>query len=344
MSASPVTVLGSMTAAELHRRAIIVDAVCPLLRTPSHIDLYIDGGLTLVAPTIASVESARFALGQIAKWKRLIKDDDRLIQARTSADIRAAKDTGKTAILMHFQGTDPIESDLDLIDVYRELGVGIIQLCYNVKNRVGDGADERTDAGLSHFGVELIRRFNGAGVIVDCAHTGERTTLDAIDTSHAPVVVSHGNPRGVHLSRRNVSDDVIKAVAATGGLVGIVGFPAFVDDKPRPTLDRFIDHIAYVADLAGIDHVGLGIDYYNAQAPLIPDDEAMVFYKAALKSGVWRADTYPPPPHYYPAGIETPATLENLTRRLVERGFDDDAVLKVLGANWMRVYQTVWGS
>ncbi|MEQ9811914.1 MAG: dipeptidase [Azospirillaceae bacterium] len=334
-----------MTAAlSLHDRAIVIDAVCPLLRTPSTIDLYIEGGLTLVAPTIASVEGARYALGQIALWKGLIAADERLVQAHTAADIEAAKEAGKTAILMHFQGADPIESDLDLVFAYKDLGVGIIQLCYNVRNHVGDGADERTDSGLSYFGVKLVRRLNEARVIVDCSHTGERTTLDAVETSAAPVVVSHGNPRALHASRRNITDEMIRAIAGSGGLVGIVGFPGFVDSTNRPSLDRFVDHIAYVADLVGIDHVGLGIDYYNGQAPIVSDEEAMNFYQAALKSGVWRPDTYPPPPHHYPAGIETPATLANLTARLLERGFGEEAALKVLGGNWMRVYRAVWGA
>ena len=113
-------------------------------------------------------------------------------------------------ILYHMQGTDPIEDNLDLVYVYRDLGVRIIQLCYNVKNHVGDGADERTDSGLSNFGVKLVRRLNEAKVIVDCSHTGYRTTMDAIEFSQAPVIVSHGNPKAVQPSKRNIGDDVIK--------------------------------------------------------------------------------------------------------------------------------------
>jgi membrane dipeptidase len=327
----------------LHASAIVVDAVCPLLQDRRYLDWYIAGGVTVAVPTVASTEGARAALGAIAGWKRAIADDPRLVQVMAAADAVAAKAAGRTGVLLHFQGADPIEDDLDLVHAYKDLGVGVIQLCYNVKNRVGDGADERTDAGLSYFGVELVKRLNAARVVVDCAHTGLRTSFDAIVTSTAPVVVSHGNPRALHESRRNLPDDLIRAIAGSGGVVGAVGFPGFVGPDPRPTLDRFIDHIAYMADLVGIDHVGLGIDYYLGQHPVMPEGEARRQYDAWIASGKWRPGTYPPPPHHYPEGIATPRELPALTARLIARGFAEEDVRKLLGGNWLRVWRAVWG-
>jgi len=326
----------------LHRDAVVIDAVCPLLRQKKYVDWYYEGGVTVAAPTVASGEGAGATLREIARWKATIAADPRLVQVDSVAGIRAAKRDGKLGLLFHFQGTGPIEDEPELVLAYKALGVGIIQLAYNVKNFVGDGADERTDAGLSYFGVRLIEAMNKARVIVDCAHTGVRTSLDAVEASSAPVVISHGNPRALHDVRRNLPDDLIRAVAKTGGLVGAVGFPAFIGPSPRPTLDQFIDHIVYLVDLIGIDHVGLGIDYYNAQYPVMTDAEATTWYQAQLQQGRWRPGTYPPPPHYYPEGIETPQTMPNLTRRLLERGFAPDDVRKVLGDNWMRVYAAVW--
>lgn len=328
----------------LHASAIVVDAACPLLEDRRYLDWYIQGGVTVAVPTAASTETASQALRAIASWKRAIAEDARLVQVAAADAIVAAKAAGKTGILLHFQGADPIEDDLDLVHAYKDLGVGVIQLCYNVKNRVGDGADERTDAGLSYFGVELIKRLNAARVVVDCAHTGVRTSLDAIAASTAPVVVSHGNPRALHDSRRNLPDDLIRAIAASGGVIGAVGFPGFVGPETRPTLDRFIDHIAYLADLAGVDHVGLGIDYYLGQHPVTPEDAARRQYDAWIASGKWRPGTYPPPPHHYPDAIATPRELPNLTARLLARGFAADDVRKVIGANWLRVWRAVWGA
>lgn len=328
----------------LHRSAVVIDAVCPLLQDHRYIDWYIDGGASVAVPTMASSEPAAAALAAIARWKRTIAGDARLIQVASAAAIEAAKAAGRTGVLLHFQGADPVEGDLDLVHAYKDLGVGVIQLCYNVKNRVGDGADERTDAGLSFFGVDLVKRLNEARVVVDCSHTGVQTSLDAIAASERPVVISHGNPRALHHSRRNLPDDLIRAVAQSGGVIGAVGFPGFVSNDARPTLDRFIDHIAYMVDLVGVDHVGLGIDYYLGQSGVADDAAARRQYEEWVASGKWRPGTYPPPPHHYPAGIETPRTLPALTRRLVERGFAGDDVRKILGLNWLRVWRAVWGA
>lgn len=328
----------------LHQSAIVIDAVCPLLRDKHYVDWYIEGGVTVAAPTVGATENAATALRTIAGWNAFIaRNAAKLTQVASVAAMREAKRTGRLGLLYHFQGTDPVEDDPELVYAYKALGIGIMQLCYNVRNRVGDGADERQDSGLSYFGVNLIKVMNEARVIVDCSHTGVRTSLDAVANSAWPVIVSHGNPRALKNSRRNLPDELIKAIAGSGGVIGAVGFPAFVSDDAQPTLDRFIDHIAYLADLVGIDHVGLGIDYYNAQHMVMPLEEAQRYYASLIACGIWRADTYPPPPHCYPDGIATPRELPNLTRRLLERGFKEDDVRKVLGENWLRVYGTVWG-
>ncbi len=331
-----------VNAAEVHAEAIVIDAVCPLARDRRYLDWYREGGVTLTVPSVSGTDSAAGAMRSIAGWKRTIAADPTLAPVHGAADIEAAKAAGRMGIAMHFQGTDPIEDDLDLIDLYKELGVGIIGLCYNTKNRVGDGAEERTDSGISRFGIALVRRLNETRVIVDCSHTGVRTSLEAVEVSEAPVVATHSNPRGLHPSLRNIPDDLIKAIADTGGVVGTAGFPSFLGSETKPTLDRFIDAIAYVADLVGIDHTGLGIDYYLGQHEVCPLEQAQKNYDELIRSGIWQAGTYPPPPHHYPDGISTPRDLPNLTTRLLERGFTADDVTKVLGANWMRVYRAVW--
>jgi membrane dipeptidase len=329
----------------VHREAIVIDATCPLLNThPNLVDWWIEGGTTAAAPTVGGFDGAGPTLRNLARWNRLIESDHRLRLVRSAADIEAVKQDGRFGIIYHFQGTAPIEDDLDLVAIYKQLGVGIIQLAYNVKNRVGDGCEERTDAGLSYFGVDLIERLNREKVIVDCSHTGYRTTMEAIERSTAPVVFSHANVKAIVPSMRTIADEQIRAVARTGGLVGAVGFPAFVSDARQPTLDEFINHIAYMADLVGIDHVALGIDYFSGQAGVADQETADRIYANAINSGQWKPESYPPPPYQYPQGIETPRTLHNLTPRLLERGFSPEDARKVLGGNWLRVYRAVWGA
>ncbi|TXK85948.1 dipeptidase [Paenibacillus sp. N3.4] len=329
---------------QIHQDAIVIDAVCPLLDDPAHLELYRQGGCTVVAPTVGLIDGAAATLRTIGKWINLINGRDDLVLIKRAADIGAAKASGKLGILFHFQGTGPIEDSLDLVDAYKELGVGIIQLAYNVKNRVGDGCEERTDAGLSRFGLKLIERMNRARVIVDCSHTGYRTTMEAIEASSAPVVFSHANPRAVHPSPRNIQDDQIKAIAATGGLVGAVGFPNFVSSSHRPSLDDFIAHIDYMVELVGIDHVGLGIDYFTGMDPITPLAVVEAMYKSFVDFGAWTPKSYSPPPYYYPTGMETPTGYPKLTARLLERGYKEEDVRKILGDNWVRVYRAVWGA
>jgi len=328
----------------LHDEAIIIDAVCPLLRLKDKIADYQQGGVTAIVPTMATSQNAHTSLAEIGRWHKIIRDNDSLVLIRTAADLRAAKAAGKTGVVLHFQGTAPLEDKLEFIDAFKAAGVGVMQLAYNTKNLIGDGAEERTDSGMSRFGIKAIARMNQAGVIVDCSHTGHRTALDAVEFSSAPVVISHANPRAVHDNPRNIPDDLIKAIAGTGGTIGVVGFPAFVSTDKRPTMDQFIDHIAYLGDLVGIDHVTLGIDYFQGQYPYIPDDHAMQLYQFLLASGDWSEASYPPPPYYYPEGIETPKTLTALTAALLKRGFTAEEIKKIYGENWLRIYETVWGA
>lgn len=328
---------------EIHDHAVVIDAACPLANDPTYLDWYKQGGLTAIAPTVGGWDDARTTLANLAKWSKLITQRSDVLLARTASDISTAKSSGKLGLFHHFQGTDPIEGDLNLVYLYKDLGVGLVQLTYNRKNRVGDGCEERTDSGLSRFGVDLIKTLNDARVIVDVSHTGLRTSMEAIEFSKSPVIVSHGNPRGVHPSPRNLPDELIRSIAACGGVIGTVGFPAFVGDAAIPTLEQMIRHIDYVVELVGIDHVSLGIDYYRAQAGVMSDENAIALYEATIASGRWTLDSYPRPPHIYPAGIETPRTMFRLTEGLVNRGYSALDVRKILGANLLRVMGQVWG-
>ncbi len=329
----------------LHRDAIIIDATCPLARSRQYVDWWREGGATAIAPTVTGMSgNAQSGLREIGGWHRYVRERDDTLIVCTAADIERAKAEGKIGLILHCQGTAIIEDELDFLDAFAAAGLRVVQLCYNRRNLIGDGAAERTDSGLSHFGLAFIRRLNDLGLVVDCAHTGLRTTFDAIEASSAPVVISHANAFAVHPNRRNVPDDLIRAIAQSGGIVGTVGFPAFLGNEARPSLDRFVDDIVYKAELTSIDNVGIGVDYYEGQHGVESDTVALARYEQRIKDGHWRREEYPPPPYYYPAGIETPRTLARLTRRLAERGFAAEDIRKVLGLNWLRVFRAVWGS
>jgi membrane dipeptidase len=329
-------------AARLHREATVIDMVCPLLIREQYIDEWIKGGATCAGPTVAADHTLVETMAQITMWYERLRRLDTLLHVTRVEDIARAKKAGKLGIIFHFQNTQPLERDAGLVEVYYRLGVRMIQLTYNLKNWVGDGCDELTDAGLSTFGRQVIREMNRVGMVVDLSHTGYRTTMEAIDASEATVVFSHSGAKAVHDSARNIRDDQIKAVAAKGGVIGLNGFPAFVSKRRWPTVDDLVDHAAHIADLVGPEHISVGIDYYHGQWPFASAKEAAAMYAAALSSGRWRAGTYPKPPYKYAKGIEVPSKLGNLTAALLRRGFGEKDVRKIMGENLVRVFANVW--
>jgi membrane dipeptidase len=332
------------TASKLHQDSIVIDATCPLASVGNYFEKWIEGGSTVIAPTVnRPPELMRDTMGRVGVWLRRLRDnEDKLIQVITVEDIYRAKEENKLGILFHFQGTTPFEKDLNSIEVFYRLGLRMVQLCYNEKDFVGDGCSELTDCGLSRFGVKVIEELNRMGIVVDCSHTGYRTTMDAIEVSKKPVIVSHGNARAVCDSFRNLRDDQIKAIAQKGGVIGLNGYPDFVLKGKKPTLDDLIDHADYIANLVGTEHISVGIDYYEGMAGVANDEDAKDLYQRLVDAGIWNPRDYSPPPWHYPEGIEMPDKLANLTAGLLKRGYSEEDIKKILGLNLVRVFKEIW--
>jgi membrane dipeptidase len=322
-------------ALSLHSTAIVIDGTCPGAHWQEASSAWAAGGTTACVVSVAAWESCRETMDRIGEIYRLVRSSDQLSLATDVSAIRAAKRAGQLAAILHFQGTAPFEYDLDLAEVYWRLGVRVVQLAYNVRSPAADGCEEPGNAGLSRFGRQLVAELNRLGMVVDVSHTGHASSMDAVEVSAAPVIASHSNAAAVQASRRNLDDDLIRALADSGGVIGINGYPAFVADSPRPTLDQYIDHMAYIADLVGPAHVGIGLDYTFRNLPLAQ-------YEQLIADGQWSRESYPPPPWHYPGGLEDASGLPNLTQRLLERGFSEPDVRGILGENWLRVFDAVW--
>jgi membrane dipeptidase len=282
-----------------------------------------------VLATVASIEDSRHALGVLAHWLSLDRQSALPFRiARCRADIDLAHAAGDLAVVLHFQGGDPIEADVNLLDAYHALGVRVIQPTYNARNRLGDGCLERANSGLSKLGRAAIARMNELGIVVDIAHVGRRTSLEVIEVSTAPVIASHGNACGVYDSRRNLTDEQIKAVAASGGVIGVCAFPGFVCAADA-NLDRVLDHVDYLASLVGAEHVGLGMDFATETA----EDYDYFGYEE---------DTYPRPPWTYPPGIAGFADLRNIGTGLAGRGYTAEQIAGIASGNFLRVFGEVW--
>jgi membrane dipeptidase len=320
-------------AKDLHARAIVVDAACPLVTAkaiPKHLCALREGGVTCAFSTVASIEQARHALDSLAAWyARAHELSDVLMLAMRASDIELAKRQGRLAVVLHFQGGTPLEYNSDLVEAFYRLGVRVIQLTYNERNPLGDGCTERVDLGFRNIIKQNMAEMNRLGMIVDLSHVGYRTSMEAIEACRAPMICSHSNARTLHDSPRNVPDDLLRAIAKHDGVVGVCAFPAFLTEGTA-TIDQLIEQIDYLSRLIGPEHIGLGFDFSEETA------EDYVYFR-------YDPRVYPQPPWTYPAGISGFRETPNITRHLVARGYSDQDILNILGGNFLRLFRRVCG-
>jgi len=334
----------------VHDGLIVIDASDPLISLPKPpeikqnlFDLYKKGGVTVAFASVGS-NSLEETLRYMSWVAKNMLNDPQMMLIKSVADIHEAKKQGKLGIMYQFQPSKALEGDIERAWFFKQAGLGIVQMTYNPKNAFGYGSAEKDDLGLTPMGRDLIKVLNQAKIIVDVAHAGNKTALDTIAASEKVVVCSHGNSREVINSPRNFPDEVLKAVGQKGGVVGVVGYPDFVSTKKRPTMEDMIRMTDHIVELVGIDHVGVGMDYWIGQAGIASDELANKLYKFMLDSGEWSKETYPPPPWWFPEGIESPDKLANFTGALLARGYKEQDVAKIWGGNWLRVMKGVWGA
>lgn len=289
------------------------------------------GGVHAVLTTAAAIEDFPTSMKVVGAWLEIERSRSHRIRiARSMADIVTAKAAGDLAVILHFQGADPIEDRLDYLNVFHASGLRVMQVTYNARNRLGDGCFEPTDAGLSKFGRKAVSRMEALRIAVDLAHAGTRTAIETAAAATKSVVVTHANARALFDTPRNVTDEVIRAVASTGGVIGACAVPFFLTRDRAATLDMLIDHVAHIADLVGAAHVGLGLDFAQ-------EDEDDYDYFGYDERYV------PKPPWIFPSGIASPADVGNIAPALRARGFAESEVRGILGGNFLRVFKQIWG-
>lgn len=213
----------------------------------------------------------------------------------------------------------------------------VVQLTYNPQNLVGSGCSETNNGGLSNFGVAFVKKMNELGMIIDTGHCGKQTTLDACKISNAPIITSHTAIQSVYYHARAKDDETLKAVAGTGGVIGIVVVPEFIGSGNNVTMDHVLNHLDYLVKLVGIEHVGIGTDW-----PMCMPDYAQEMMSLALRSIGFREQDDVPSVNYI-NGFENYTDFINITRGLVSRGYSDNNIRLILGENWLRVFEKVCG-
>lgn len=329
---------------DLHARCVVFDGHCDTLLSirdgarrlgercqprpeggvtnSQHIDLprLLEGGVTaqifacFVRKPYLPSDATNEALRVIdAFYQALDENPDTLMLATTAADVERAKAEGKVAGVLSLEGAEALEGDLAMLRAFHRLGLRALGFTWNWRNQAADGLDEsRTGGGLTEFGVEVVREANRLGVILDIAHLAPAGVRDVLALSEAPVVASHANARSLCDHRRNLTDEHMEGLAASGGLVAVTYVPSFLAQNSQDaSLERVLDHVDYIVKVVGVDHVGLGSDFdgFNGVLP----------------------------------GLEDVSHLPALTAGLVARGYTDDDVAKILGGNYLRVFRQVAG-
>jgi membrane dipeptidase len=281
---------------------------------------------------------------------------ERAIITNKASDIEKAKQEKKLAMVIGLQhlpfNISYYPDSLAYLHTLQTIGVRILQLTYQRRNLVGDGCGERTDCGLSRFGIQVIEEMNKIGLLIDLSHSGPKTTMEAIETSKDPVVFSHSNCRNLCDHVRNKEDELIKALAENGGVQGIGMFPVLLNLKKLPTIDDLLDHVEHVIKLVGIDHVGIGLDFSVPQWPPYPDTDLQRRMWEASREGAQKnwPELEAPYPTFVPGRgtyrieeLDSPSKWKaSISKGLDSRGYSISEIKKVLGENFMRVFREVW--
>ncbi|MFC1493375.1 dipeptidase [candidate division KSB1 bacterium] len=280
------------------------------------------------------------ALNDLDRWDKRIQDNpDKLIKAVTAADIERAKREGKLAMMFGFQNATMIGNRIDNLQKLYDSGTRWIQLTYNTRNLLGDGCTERTNAGLSDFGVAAVERMNELGIIVDLSHCGRQTTMDGIQFSDPGPCFTHTMCESLYPDHpRSKTDEQIKAMADKGGVMGIIGLGYMIGPDPggETTIETHADHIDHAVKVAGIDHVGLASDF--SIHGISPGATRENWYVPRLTSFKPSYQVRWPP---WLPGLESPERYKNVAHVLDRRGYRSEHIEKILGLNWLRYYRDV---
>jgi membrane dipeptidase len=326
------------------QKALVMDAMGEIRDSysPDLLGEIIDSGtnsvtVTLCDPKSQELQAYQAAIDGILHYDRFIaRHPDLLLKATQAADALEAKSSGRLAIYYLTQNSTHIGRDLDRLDVFYSLGQRVLQLTYNHQNWVGAGCKERTAAGLTEFGLQMVEKLNSIGMLIDLSHASQATMADAIAASRHPVHISHTGCMAVHQNVRNTSDESIRAVAQKGGLVGICQIRPFLTSSREDNLNAYFLHLKHAISVAGVEHVSIGSDRDHRVIELSEE------YMAELKAEEG--------PNFNPADwplfideLNGPRRMEVVWDGLTQLGLSEDDAEKVMGTNLLRLYQAVIG-
>jgi membrane dipeptidase len=292
-------------------------------------DIGVLGVATYVEDQYLPDKGLNVALGQVARLYSGAERTGQVDICKTYEEICRTRESGRVALLLTMEGAEPLGTDLDLLRIFYELGLRAISLTHARTNAAANGgifaASGSSPKGLTDFGRDLVRECERLGIMIDLAHINPAGFDEIFRLTSKPLIVSHTNARRYYDVERNISDEQIKLIGQRGGVIGINAI-LVSPHKAEATLDRYVDHVEHVIDLIGSDGVGIGFDFCEFLWKQMSDAE-----KEELEAKLTT-------PHFLP-DLGNHSHARNVTRRLIERGWKDDAIEKFLRENWMRVFK-----
>jgi len=352
------SVFGTQTAApviapaahELYKRALVLDCnLAPdlgdsLPLPQSTIDVLRSSGVTVMKSTIGGyADSLESTLNDIALYLQAIEvHPDLFMQVRRAADFATARRENKLGILFSFEGVGMLEGKLERIELFRHLGVRVMQLSYNNTSPFGSGVMATpASSGLTDLGHQAVEKMNQLGVAIDVSHANPTTTRDAMAASSQPVLITHGGCMAIHDHPRNKTDDQMRALAAKGGVMGIYDLPYLTASPRQPTVKDYMDHMAHALSVCGEDHVGIGSDQSVQPFDTSPQglEEFQQVEAKRHAAGIAAPEEDRPT---YVEGLNIPNRCEVIADHLLRRGYSARVTDKVLGGNFVRVFTEIW--
>jgi len=301
------------------------------------------GGVDAVHVTIAYHESFREMILNLERWNRWFEvHGDLIFKGTTAADVRLAQETGRTAIFFGFQNPSPIEDDIGLVEICHQLGIRFMQLTYNNQSLLATGCYENDDTGLTRMGKQVVAEMNRVGMVIDMSHSADRSTLEAIEYSTRPIAITHANPDWWHPALRNKSDEVLRALTDEGGMLGFSIYPHHLAGGTNCTLDSFCQMIAEAASRYGAENLGIGTDLCQDQPDSIVEWMRVGRWSKTIDYGEGSASNagFPAMPTWFNDNRD----FGNVAKGLIAVGLSQNEVAGVMGDNWLRFYETNFGS
>ena len=299
--------------------------------------------LTAVHVTISYHEQFRETVSNFEQWNSWFEKHPSLIMpAFYAEDVETASKQNKTAVIFGFQNPSPIEDDIGLVEILHRLGGRFMQLSYNNQSLLATGCYEENDPGITRMGKEVIKEMNRVGMVVDMSHSSERSTFEAIELSSRPIVISHANPSFWHPAKRNKSDEIIKELSNSNGMLGFSLYPHHLNNSTQCSLEDFCSMIARTADLIGIDHIGFGSDLCQDQPDSIVEWMRVGKWTKEIDYGEGSASNpgFPDMPNWFRDNRD----WHNIIEGLKKYGFSNDEINKIKGENWLSFFRKSFNS